>query len=163
MKIGFKKLDAEVGGQYHNLFYNNFTVPQADEIGGFLVVNVKESDMPYNWFMTNRNNIKWKDVGIFVELLVSFKTVNAPSWLTKNTYTDDNGDTQTHTLESYGKVREASLDGSFFVMKVSVHKDLTLSQLNSLEMFLTANPTATGMLTSEARGLLNGVDYRIPE
>lgn len=163
MKIGFKKTDAEVEGQYHNLFYNNFTVPQADEVGGFLVVDVKEVDMPYNWFMTNRNNIKWKNVGIFVELPISFKTTNAPNWLKNNTYVDENEETQTHTLESYGKVREDSLDGNFFVMKATVHEDLTLSQLDSLEAFLVANPTATGMLTSEARDLLNGTNYTIPE
>lgn len=161
MKIGFKKIDAKVGGQYHSLFYNNFTVPQADEVGGFLVVDVKEADMPYNWFMANRNNIKWKNIGIFVELPISFKTVAAPSWLTNNTYVDENGDIQTHTLESYGKVRKYSLNGNFFVMKVTVHKDLTLSQLNSLETFLGANPTATGMVTSEARDLLNGPSYYI--
>lgn len=161
MKIGFKESDIVVGGQYHDLFYDNVVVKprKFKNQSSYKIVEVKDGVINYDWLIQHKDNIAWENIGIFVELPISFKTVNAPSWLTNNTYEDENGDTQTHTLESYGKVRKDSLNGNFFVMKVSVHKDLILSQLNSLEAFLGANPTATGMLSSEARDLLNGVNY----
>ena len=167
-KIGFKEADVVVGGQYHDLFYDNVVVKPRKfyNEGGYKVVEVKDGVVSCAWLIAHKDNIVWKDVGIFVELPISFKTVNAPSWLTNNTYEDENGDTQTHTLESYGSVREeggTSLDGTMWVFKATVHKDLTLSQLNSLETFLGANPTATGMLTKETRDLLNGPDYKVPE
>ena len=163
MKIGFKREDVIKGGQYENLYYDYIITPAIKRIraGEYYMTEPIESDLTYTWLSGNKANIKWEDLGIFVELPVSFKTTPAPAWLTKNTYLDENGDTQTHTLESYGKVREDSIDTLNFVMKVSVHEDLTLSQLDSLDAFLASNPTATGLTINETRTLLNGPNYTI--
>ena len=163
MKIGFLKTDVKVGGLYHDLFYDNVVVEdrKVENISGYLAVEANEGEINYAWLVAHKDNIKWENLAIYVEMPVAFKTANAPAWLDNNTYTDENGDVQTHTLESYadGPVRNDNLAGTMWVFKVTASKDLTLAQLNQLETFLGNNATATAMLVKETRDLLNGPNY----
>ena len=164
MNIGFKRTDVVTGGQYQSLYYDHIIIPdrRGELIGGYYVIEVDEDEISYNWLVSHMANVKWENVGIFVELPIANKSSLTPAWLPNNTYIDENGDTQTYTLEEYGMVREDSLNGLNWVFKSTVYGDLNESQLTSLNTAVT-NMGGTGLTTYQARNLLNGATYTAAE
>ena len=165
MRIGFKKADVKTGGQYHDLFYDHVIVEgrRIEKIGSYLAVEVNEDEISYSWLIANAANIKWENLGLYVEAPVSFKTVNVPAWLPHNTYVDENQDTQTHTFESWGGVVRESLDGTKIVLKVTTHGDINASALASLASLVDGNVNLTAMGVVQTRTLTQGVEYTAPE
>jgi hypothetical protein len=164
MRIGFLRADVIQGGQYETLYYNNIIIPDRtpEKVGNYFAIDVEEDEISYTWLVNNMANVKWDGIGIFAELPVANKTTPTPAWLPNNTYLDEFSVEQTFTLEEYGMVREDSLDNLKWVFKATVYGDLDESQLTSLDGVITGIGGAIGLLTDQARTLLNGPAYITP-
>jgi len=160
MRIGFKRVDVIKGGQYETEYYNNIIIPDRspERIKGYFAIEVDDDEIGYNWLINHMANVKWEGVDVFAELPIANKDTPTPNWLPNNTYTDENDVEQTYTLAEYGQVREDSLDTLKWVFKASVYGDLSVSQLTSFATALT-NMGGLGLLTDQARNLLNGPAY----
>jgi hypothetical protein len=165
MKIGFKKADVRKGGQYEELFYNHVVVEgrEIEIVKSYLTISVDEEEIGYAWLVANAVNLGWEDVSIYVEAPASFKTVKVPNWLPDNTYQDEDDNQVDHTFESWGGVVRETLDDTKILLKVTSRGDLSKTQLDSLNSLVSGNPSLTALLVEEARTLVAGVDYVVPE
>ena len=166
MKIGFNRADVVKGGKHEDLFYNQVLVPERkrERLGGKILVEIDEAEVSFAFLATNKDDFGWKNVGIFVEVPVSYKTTTVPTWLPNRTFLDaDTGDTEIHTLESWGGVVRENLAGTKMIVKLTLHGDITETAFDNLVTFVNGAGTRTGMLTKETRDLIATVAYSAPE
>ena len=167
--IGFKRNDVKVGGQYFDQFYNKIVLDRTKRktVGGFLAV--EWDDLTYAQFKAAKDNIKWRNLALFVELPVSFKTSNVPTWLPNRTYVvsvdEETGEetTAVHTIESWGGIVRENLAGTKMVVRLTKFGDLLGADMDGAIAFIDGAATRTGLLVDEARTLLNGAAYSAPE
>ena len=161
--IGFNRQDVKVGGQYFDQFYNKIVLDRTKRktVGGFLAV--EWDDLTYAQFKAAKDNIKWRNLALFVELPVSFKTSTVPTWLPNRTFIDDNDEQQIHTIESWGGIVRENLAGTKMVVRLTKFGDLLGADMDGAISFIDGAATRTGLLVDEARTLLNGAAYSAPE
>ena len=166
MRIGFKLNKIRKGGSLEDLYYDQVitTGRKVKDDRGYRAVDIDDSEVPWAFLVANKDDIAIEFADIFVELPVSFKTVSAPSWFPNRTSFDS--ETGEEVVKDLGEfqIREDSLDGNKFVLKIQGQKagdQLTI--INEVVDFLAAQPTANAGLVDEARNLLNGAGYTVPE
>jgi hypothetical protein len=165
MKIAFKRADIIKGGKHENLFYNQVLVPERkrERLGGKVLVEIDENEVPFNFLATNKDDFEWENVSIFVEVPVSYKTTNVPTWLPNRAFIDEEGVEQIHTLESWGGVVRENLAGTRMLVKLTLHGDVTGAAFNSLATFINGAGTRIGLSVQEARDLIATAAYTLPE
>ena len=161
--IGFKRNDVEVGGQFFDQFYNKIVLDRTKRrtIGGLLAV--EWDGLTYAQFKAAKDNIKWRNLALFVELPVSFKTSNVPTWLPNRTFIDENDQEQTHTIESWGGIVRENLAGTKMVVRLTKFGDLLGADMDAAIAFIDGAATRTGLMVDEARALVNSAAYTTPE
>lgn len=166
MKLAFEKQKIKVGGDYHDVFYNNVViegkrteqgnkVPWVNDPRWTIVQEIPYEEQPtYAWLTAHNANIKWEGVDFFAEAPVAFKTSPVPVWLPDRL--DENDDPYTfETWQGGSMVLSNNLIGDKFVLKLGALDNAQLTSLDGVA-------TITGMCTKEASALLKGVLYKAP-
>ena len=164
-KIGFKLSDIKKGGTHEALFYNQVVLQDRprERKQGYILVEVDDDEINYNFLDAQKDSIVWENVSIFVEVPVSYKTTNVPTWLPNRTFIDEEGVEQIHTLESWGGVVRENLAGTKMIVKLTQFGDVVGSDFDSLVAFINGAGTRVGLSVQEARDLLATSAYNAPE
>lgn len=161
MKLAFNKSTVEKGGQFENLFYNQAVVPQKrrGKKEGFILVEVDEAEVSFSFLSTNKDSLKWENVAVYVEVPVSYKITNVPTWLPNRTFIDDEGAEQVHTLESWGGVIRENLAGTRMIVKLTQFGDVVGEDFDNLVTFINGDANRIGLTVQETRDLIATAAY----
>ena len=160
MKIGIKLIEVKKGGKFENEFYDNVIVldKPIERKGEYVIIDIP--NIPFAWLNTNKADIKFEPMALYVEAPASFKTVDVPNWLPEFEYADDDGNMINHTFESWGISRER-LDGTKILIDLTAQGNGVVTSAMITKILGISN--VTPLTASQARTLVQGPEYSTPE